>query len=573
MSIRHAIPPLEAQPVTDAKDIGGQVNTRRLDNLHETRANTRRAQPANYLARFNTRLLIHKQVRQHNHVTFHPLDFPDPPALTDALHADGFHVISIIDPGIKADPNYWVCKEGLEQDVFCKLPDGETVFKGPVWPGDCYFPDFTNPRVREWWGDLYKVLTDAGVDGVWNDMNEPVIFGSLGTTFPDVVQHDLDGRGGDHVEAHNVYGMQMVRATLEGWTRQRPDERPVVITRSGWAGVQRYAMSWTADNESNWGSMWLTMPMMMNLGLCGIANTGPDTGGFGDFATGELFTRWLQMSVFLPLLRAHTFIDSPDQEPWSWGQPYLDINRRFIELRYRLLPYLYTTFWQCAQTGLPMLRPLLLAFQNDAATHALDDQFLCGDALLVAPVIEEGADSRSVYLPAGMWYDFWTDELLVGPVHVEAHAPLERLPLYVRAGSVVPMGPVMQYVGERSVDSLALHVYPGDGRGGGTGGVTPPLLYQDDGRTWAFRDGDNEITRFTLSTEKSPPSRLDLRRQTEGGYESECRGFEVVIHGVSELPRAAAVDGQPVEGCVVDDGGRAVRLRVGLFERLVVEWA
>ncbi len=490
--------------------------------------------------------------------------FPDLPGLIADLHEQGIKVIVIIDPGIKADHDYWVCKEGLEQDVFCKLPDGETVFKGPVWPGDCYFPDFTDPRARDWWGDLYKVLTDAGVDGVWNDMNEPVIFGPLGTTFPDFVQHDLDGRGGDHVEAHNVYGMQMARATLEGWTRQRPDERPIVITRSGWAGVQRYAMSWTADNESNWGSMWLTMPMMMNLGLCGIANTGPDTGGFGDFATGELFTRWLQMSVFLPLLRAHTFNASPDQEPWSWGEPYLDINRWFIELRYRLLPYLYTTFWQCAQTGLPILRPLLLTFQDDAATHALDDQFLCGDALLVAPVVEEGAVSRSVYLPAGTWYDFWTDEPLIGPVHVSAGAPLERLPLYARAGSIVPMGPVMQYVGERSVDSLTLHVYPGDGES---------CLYEDDGRTWAFRDGDHGVTRFSLSTEGSLPSRLELRRQTEGGYESECRGFEVVIHGASELPRVAASDGQPVERCVMDDGGHAVRLGVGLFEQLVVEWA
>ncbi|MCP4542153.1 MAG: DUF4968 domain-containing protein [Chloroflexi bacterium] len=490
--------------------------------------------------------------------------FPDPAGLITDLHEQGFKVITMIDPGIKADHNYWVCKSGLEQDVFCKLPNGKTLFKGPVWPGDCYFPDFSNPRVRAWWGELYRGLIDAGVDAVWNDMNEPVVFGPLGSTFPDFVQHDMEGRGGDHLEAHNIYGMQMARATVEGWAKLRPDERTVCITRSGWAGVQRYAMSWTGDNESNWDSFWLTMPMLMNLGLCGLANTGPDTGGFGDFATGELFTRWLQMGIFLPFLRAHTYINSPDQEPWSWGEPYLTINRRFLELRYRLLPYLYTTFWQCAQTGLPILRPMLLNFQDDAATHVLDDQFLCGDAFLVAPVIEEGAIRRTVYLPAGVWYDFWTDEVFDSPARIEVDAPLERLPLFVRAGSVVPMGPVMQYVGERTVDTLTLHVYPGNGEN---------KLYEDDGQTWAFQNGDYGLTRFTLSVDGKLPSRLDLHRQTEGRYESDCQGFEIVIHGASALPSAASVDGHPVEQCKLDDNGHAVCLQTGLFEHLTVEWA
>jgi alpha-glucosidase len=496
--------------------------------------------------------------------TWDPERFPDPAGLIAGLHEQGFKVIVIVDPGIKADHDYWVCKSGLEQDVFCKLPDGKTCFKGPVWPGDCYFPDFTDPRVRAWWGNLYQALTGVGVDGVWNDMNEPLVFGPLGTTFPDVVRHDMEGRGGDHIEAHNVYGMQMARATVEGLKRLRPDERPVCITRSGWAGVQRYAMSWTGDNESNWGSLWLTMPMLMNLGLCGLAHTGPDVGGFSGFATGELFTRWLQMGVFLPFLRAHTCTHSPDQEPWSWGEPYLTINRRFIELRYRLLPYLYTAFWQCVQTGIPIVRPLLLAFQDETATHTLDDQFLCGDAFLVAPVIEEGAARRFVYLPAGTWYDFWTDELLSGPARVEVEAPLERLPLFIRDGSVVPMAPPMQYVGERPVDLLTLHIYPGDGES---------QLYEDDGRTWAFQGTDYRLTRFTLSTEGDPPSRLDLRRQIEGCYESECRGFDVVIHGTDRLPHTVTADDQTIEQCELDSSGHAVRLRVGLFERLLVEWA
>ncbi len=500
--------------------------------------------------------------------TWDPIHFPDPAGLIADLHQQGFKVIVIIDAGIKADHEYAACRSGLEQDVFCKLADGETLLKGPVWPGDCYFPDFTAPHARAWWGELYRSLTDLGVDGIWNDMNEPVIFGPQGTTFPDFTRHDLEGRGGDHVEAHNVYGMQMARATVEGLTRLRPDARPVCITRSGWAGVQRYGMGWTGDNRSDWGQLWLTMPMVLNLGLCGLANTGPDIGGFGGFATGELFTRWLQMGTFLPFMRAHTEIHSPDQEPWSWGEPYLEINRRFIELRYRLLPYLYSAFWQCAQTGLPMVRPLLLHFQDEAAAHALDDQFLCGDALLVAPVIEEGATRRSVYLPSGTWHDFWTDELLTGPARVEAAAPLERLPLYVRAGSVVPMAPPVQHVGERPAERLTLHVYPGQGES---------VLYEDDGQTWAFQDGDCQITRFTLATEGTPPSRLDIRRQVEGGYASACRRFEIIVHGVSRRPSAITLNGVrldagQVEQWAADGEENGIRGAVKSFEALTLMW-
>jgi alpha-glucosidase len=484
--------------------------------------------------------------------------FPDPASLMADLHQQGFKVIAIIDAGIKADRRYWVCKDGLEKDVFCKCPDGETLFKGPVWPGNCYFPDFTDPRVRTWWGDLYEALTDVGVDGVWNDMNEPAVFGPLGTTLPDSVRHDLEGRGGEHVEAHNVYGMQMARATVEGLMRLRPDERPVCITRSGWAGVQRYAMSWTGDNESNWSSLWLTMPMVMNLGLCGLANTGPDIGGFSGCATGELFTRWLQMGVFLPFFRTHTEYASPDQEPWSWGEPYLGVNRRFIELRYRLLPYLYTAFWQCARSGLPIVRPLLLAFQDDAATHTLDDQFLCGDAFLVAPVIEEGATRRSVYLPAGAWYDFWTDELLTGPAHVEVEAPLERLPLFVRAGAVVPMGPAMDHVRQRPAAPPTLHIYPG-------GGIS--WLYEDDGESLAYRQGEYRITRFTLA---ASAARLDLAREVEGPFDPGYGRLPVVVHGVEGPPEA--VEGLPGAQVAYDARARTLQVSGGLFGDLRVRW-
>jgi len=493
--------------------------------------------------------------------------FPDPAGLIADLHDQGFRVVTIVDAGIKVDPGYWVYDEGRAEDVFCVLPDGKPL-AGPVWPGNAVFPDFTSPRVRAWWGELCRTLTDVGVDGIWNDMNEPAIFGPEGTTMPEAVMHDLEGVGGDHAEAHNFYGMEMARATAEGLARLRPDERPFVITRSGWAGVQRYAVGWTADNQATWDHLWLTIPMVANLGLSGIGFTGPDIGGFAGEPSAELFTRWLQMSAFFPFFRAHTYLNDPDQEPWSWGEPTLSINRRWIERRYRLLPYLYTALWQCAETGMPMVRPLVLGFQDDPTTHDLDDEFLCGDHLLVAPVTEEGATSRSVYLPAGAWVDVWRDEVVRGPARIDVAAPLERIPVFARAGAVVPTGPTMRYVGERLRDPLTLHVYPP-----ADGGAQwhESLLTEDDGRTTAFREGDYLLTRFQLRVVGELPGEMTLRRETEGRYEPEYETIEVVVHEVTELPELVTVDGEPVQARMAESG-RAILLRVGRFRELRLAW-
>ena len=460
--------------------------------------------------------------------------FPDPKRLITDLHGQGFKVVTIVDPGVKADRKYRVFQDGLARGMFCRYPDGR-VFIGPVWPGNCAFPDFTDPRVREWWGDLHRDLVEAGVDGIWDDMNEPAVFGEDDATIPDPVRHDLDGAGGDHRVAHNLYGLNMVRATAEGLARLAPDRRPFIITRSGWTGVQRYAAHWTADNRSDWASLRQTLPMVLNLGLSGIAFTGSDIGGFEGFATGELFTRWLQMSIFFPFCRAHTYFASPDQEPWSWGEPYLSINREFIRLRYRLLPYLYTALYQCTQTGAPIVRPLLWAFQDDPTTHDLDDEFLCGDALLVAPVLEEGATRRRVYLPAGRWYNFWTDEQHEGPTWPEVEAPLERIPVFVRAGAVVPTGPEMDYVGQRPTDPLTLHLYP---PAEGQEGVS--FLYEDDGETLACRRGEYRLHRFVL---RGDDRQVDLAWTVEGAFDPGPRRVEALVHwgGGREPARLEAV--------------------------------
>lgn len=489
--------------------------------------------------------------------TWDPQRFPDPAGLIADLHAQGFKVVTIIDPGIKADPHYRVFRAGLEQDAFCRYPDGR-LFIGPVWPGNCAFPDFTSPRVRVWWGDLHRDLVSAGVDGIWNDMNEPSVFGEDGATIPGPVLHQLEGQGGDHRQAHNLYGLRMVQATAEGLARLMPDRRPFIFTRSGWTGVQRYGANWTGDNRSSWESLRLTLPMVLGLGLSGIAFTGADVGGFSGFSTGELFTRWLQMGAFLPLFRAHTEISSPDQEPWSWGEPYLSINRQTIRWRYRLLAYLYTALWQCTQTGLPIARALCLAYQNDPLAHTLDDEFLCGDALLVAPVLEEGARRRRVYLPAGDWIDFWTDACFRGPTHLEVEAPLERIPVFVRSGSVVPMIPAMDYVGQRPWETIEVHLYPGQG---------VSWLYEDDGVSLAYRGGQYRLTRFVL---EASSGRLDLIRKVQGAFDPGYSCFEIVVHGVQEVPHT--VEGIRGAETAYDPQGHVLRLRGGAFERLSVRW-
>ncbi len=493
--------------------------------------------------------------------------FPDPAALLADLHKQGFKVIVLLDCGIKADPNYHVCADGLAKGMFCTYPDG-TVAGGPVWPGECYFPDFTSPRVRQWWGELYAPLLEAGVDGIWNDMNEPTIMGPKGNTLAGCVRHDWEGkgpippssrRGSDHRQAHNVYGMQMVRATAEGLQRLRPNERPFVLTRSGWAGVQRYAMSWTADNQSTWEHLRLTMPMVMGLGLSGLAFTGPDIGGFQGTPEPELLVRWTQLGVFLPFFRNHTALDTRDQEPWVHGEPYLSINRSAIELRYRLLSYLYTATWQCTQRGTPIVRPLVWAYPEDAHTYLLDDQFLCGDALLIAPVCEPGAASRLVYLPAGEWFDFSTDARHTGPTTLEVLTPLERLPIFVRAGTVLPTWPVMQHIDLQALDRLILHVYPGDG---------DSWLYEDDGHSLAYRDGEYRVTSFECQGTRE--TGLTIASRMQGAYRPAYDRWEWNVHGLTHSSEQVLVDGQPARNLSWDEARRLLRFETAECQRVKV---
>jgi alpha-glucosidase len=482
--------------------------------------------------------------------------FPDPARLLSDLHEQGYKVVVTVDPGIKADRHYAVCADGLERGAFCTYPDGK-VAGGPVWPGEAYFPDFTNPRVREWWGDLYGPLLQAGVDGIWNDMDEPTVIGPQGDTLANCVRHDWEGQGTDHRQAHNVYGLLTARATAEGLQRLRPEQRPFVLTRSGWAGVQRYALHWTGDNMSTWEHLQLTVPMVLNLGLSGVAFTGADVGGFDGDADAELLVRWTQMGAFLPLFRNHSCLWSRSQEPWAFGEPYLSLNRAAIELRYRLLPYLYTAIWQCSEKGTPIARPLVWAHPNDPATFTLDDEFLCGDSLLVAPVYHPGTTSREVYLPADEWFDFWTDERHTGPKTIAAAAPLERIPVYCRAGKVLPTWPVMQHSDAQAVEKLILHVYPGNGTS---------WLYEDDGHSLTYQSGAYRATRFEC--QRSESGGLTIAHEAQGAYVPPYSCWEWHIHGLTSRPQRILADGQPVQNWTWDEARHSSRFESGEVQRI-----
>lgn len=475
--------------------------------------------------------------------------FPDPAGLLSDLHALGLRVVAVVDPGIKADPGYRVCAEGLDQHLFCTYPDGK-VAGGPVWPGESYFPDFTAERARRWWGDLYAGLLADGVDGIWNDMNEPTVIGPSGDSLAGCVRHGSNGRGADHRQAHNVYGLLTARATFEGLSRLRPNLRPFVLTRSGWAGVQPYATSWTGDNKSTWDHLRLSIAMVLGKGLSGLAFTGADVGGFDGDADGELLLRWTQLGAFLPLFRNHCSIWSRDQEPWAFGEPYLSHIRRAIELRYRLLPYLYTALWQCSTTGAPLARPLAWDFPSDESALQAEDEFLCGDSLLVAPVVEQGATARTVYLPSGAWYDWWSGARRSGPERITVEAPLERIPLWVKAGAVVPLWPLRQHTGGPPPDRITLDVYAGEGHS---------VLYEDDGLTLGYRNGDSRVTEFD---QRLADGALHLDVRQHGVFVPGYQRIEWRVHGLA-WPAAVQVDDQPLSDWEWLDDGAVLRFETG----------
>jgi alpha-glucosidase len=481
--------------------------------------------------------------------------FPAFSALMGDLKKDNFHVVAITDLHIASLPNagYAPYDSGSAGGHFVKDADGSD-FVGKVWPGPSVFPDFTQQRTRDWWGTLYKPFVADGVAGFWNDMNEPSVFNGPGGTMPDEVRHRIDEPGfrsriAGHREIHNVYGMENSRATYEGLLKISPDLRPFVLTRATYAGGQRYASTWTGDNSSTWNHLRLSTPMLENLGLSGFGFSGADVGGFIGSPSADLLTKWIELGTFQPIDRNHSEKGTANQEPWVHGTEQENIRRRYIEERYRLLPYIYSTVEQMARTGTPVVRPLFLEFpfaNADGKPFDLEagNEFMFGSDLLVAPSpYPDQTDSYEVKFPASEWYDYWTGERVdrgVGRVAGAAIKPyvvrpeLPTLPVFVRAGSILPMQALTQSTEEKPAGPLLLDVYPGRDCSGS--------LYQDDGKSLAFQHGD--FLRIAFTCEILSDSIKVRIGSHQGSYPAWWQQVRIEVHGWNADTALSLVSGQ-----------------------------
>ncbi|ALM06692.1 glycosyl hydrolase [Sediminicola sp. YIK13] len=462
--------------------------------------------------------------------------FPEPKKMVKELNDIGFKTVAIIDPGIKVDKDYWVYQEGMENDYFCKRGDGPYM-RGKVWPGECNFPDFTNPDVREWWAGLYKeLIADIGIKGVWNDMNEPAVMEVPTKTFPLDVRHDYDGNPCSHRKAHNVYGTQMARATYEGVKKFTYPKRPFVITRSAFSGAQRYTSTWTGDNVATWEHLWIANVQVQRMCMSGMSFVGSDIGGFAEQPNGELFARWIQMGVFHPFCRVHSSGDHGDQEPWSFDNEVTDIVRKFIELRYQLLPYLYTMYWKYCKEGTPMIQSLVYFDQEDHQTHFRTDEFIFGEQILVCPVQEPNAQGRRMYIPKGKWYNFWTDEMVLGGKEKWVVADIDKVPLFIKEGALIPKYPVQQYVGELAIKELVLDVYFKKG-------IEDSTVYEDGQDGFDYKKGRYSVRNFKL---RGKDDQLIIQQFKDGTFITSYETIKLKFHGLPFQIKSIQVDNETV---------------------------
>lgn len=441
--------------------------------------------------------------------TFNPQTFPDPAALNRDLHIRGFHSAWMIDPGAKVDSTYFVYKSGTANDVWVKTAQGKE-FHGDAWPGACAFPDFTQPKTVRWWADLYKDFLDKGVDGVWNDVNEPQISNTPTGTMPEDNKH-LGGDkipAGPHLKYHNVYGYLMVKASREGIMKARPQNRPFILTRSNFLGGQRFAATWTGDNASWESHMTMSVPMILTLGLSGQPFSGADVGGFLFNPDADLFGRWMALGAFYPFSRGHACAGTINKEPWAFGQKVEDVSRMALERRYVLLPYYYTLLHEASETGMPIMRPVFFADPKDTLLRAEEQAFLIGENLLVVP---EWAKNPA--LPKGIWRNL---SLIPSDDKDSYQAKLK-----IRGGAIIPTGKIIQNTNEKSLDPLTLLVCLDEkGEAHGT-------LYWDEGDNWSFKDGNYSFQHFTAI--RTADNKVQVKiTQKKGKYITENNDMAIV---------------------------------------------
>ncbi|WP_231572053.1 glycoside hydrolase family 31 protein [Pontibacillus halophilus] len=446
--------------------------------------------------------------------------------LHNKLDDMNFHKITINDPAIKKEEGYEFYEEGVENDYYAKNPDGSN-FVGEVWPGDSVFPDFSREEVREWWANEHDVLFDKGIDGVWNDMNEPAVFDGPYHTMPLDVEF---GEGEDtmsHEAYHNLYGHDEAEATYNAFKKYKPEERPFVLTRDAYAGTQRYAALWTGDNVSQWDHLQMSLPMNANVGLSGQPFVGNDIGGFADRPDKEMYARWIEVGAFLPFSRIHYDNDAKaevkqGQEPWAFGQEVEEISKKYIEMRYKLMPYLYNTFKDASETGSPVQQPLVYQFQKDENTYDIADQFMFGESMMLAPVVKEGQTKRDVYLPEGEnWVDYWTGKEYEGGQTIQVTAELDELPIFMKKDSMVPTREVQQYTDEKPLENLVLDTYLDE--------EATYSFYEDDGESYEYENGAFNITDFKV--ERKGKKITFQQEKVETGYNSDLESVTLKLNG------------------------------------------
>jgi alpha-glucosidase len=478
--------------------------------------------------------------------------FPHFEKMIADLGRDGFKIIAITDLHLAKAPGYKPYDEGLAGDHFVHAADG-SVYVGKVWPGDSVFPDFTWAPARAWWGTLYADFVGKGIAGFWNDMNEPSVFWEQKTMPLDVVHRVDSGGTTTHREAHNVFGMQNSRATYDGLLALQPNRRPVVLTRATYAGGQRFAASWTGDNSSTWNHYRLSIPTLLNLGLSGYAFVGDDIGGFRGSPPPELLTRWIELGAFNPIFRDHTEKGTLDQEPWVHGAEHEAIRRRYIEARYRLLPYVYTLAEEASRTGVPLMRPYWLEHPEAEDFYTRSGLFLFGPDLLVEPKLEETMDATETVVPPGVWYDYWTGARVASAPAKQppkAVPALGELRVLARGGAIIPHAPLVQSTSETPKGPLELRVFPGPRCAG--------ALYLDDGTTFDYRKGAS--LRVPLTCEETGDGVTVRVGAAEGAFTPWFSSVTFVVAGAAGKPKQVTIADKPTRDFTYDAARKLVTI-------------
>jgi alpha-glucosidase len=470
--------------------------------------------------------------------TWNPRTFPDPQKMTAELKKMHFHLVTIIDPGIKIEKGYRPYDTGVARGYFARYPGGG-FYTGSVWAGRSYFPDFTRSAVRSWWGDNFSMLTDNGVTGFWNDMNEPSAWGQ---DIPPVIEFGQGDTTATLEKVRNIYGLEMARATYEGTRRLMKGRRPFVLTRAAYSGIQRYSAMWTGDNNATDAHMLLGFRLINSMGLCGEPFVGMDVGGFTGDPSPQLMVRWMSLGVFLPMFRNHTGKNNLRHEPWFWGEDNLRLMRRSVDLRYELMPYIYSTFYQAHQTGMPVNRTLAIGYTYDSLVYdpAYQNEFLFGKNILVAPAAST-EDMLRAYLPGGQWYRMSSGRRYSGDSAYVVNSSLDDLPVFVRAGAIIPMQHVVQNTAEKGDGILRLNVWNG-------GHGSSFVYYEDDGTTYQFTQGKY----YTRKIVFDPAQGKVVLERPQGTYPTKYVTIELVLHGFGALS-SVSVGSQKVK---CDPGGQ-----------------